>query len=627
MKDFYIKRTNKKIEIFLYCLILLLFLVPFLLINNLIFFEGYDVESNTSVEVGRLKTSNLCYKGFEENLINLNKVKTINTSYRDVYIFPDIENFKCIGKIVDLYIEKDSAEIIIGFNKKVYLYYYNFLVTFIILVFFYLRPIYKKIYFYLFCFLLGYSLLYKYSYLSFDSIGSHPFEIKNDFLFLLIIFFFKNYKNNQVKSIVFIFYLFFNPSLFGILILFIFFANKYSLSNFFMNKKLFFSLPIVFASIRFLSGLSNKTVEIWASLIQDPLTGFSIYPDLQITLTAMNCSDLSFTGNNFLYTGYFLECPVPFYNPLFQFFSISMNLKLMITLFSFLFFIIYLLIYRFLLKQFSENRELIVFTILSPCVNFLFNYGNLDIFTFAIALFALYKFQERWILSTVLIFLIAVNEIHPVGLIFGVLIVSLLRKNYKVLILNSISLFFFIFLLFQDNSEFSVKNQLLNPSQTLNNLDYVGNLGVAYGLSLDIEPILNIFQIQPSLIITLLLIMIAIISVVLFSNKLISTVGNNEYLENGLYVWFIFTIIFSNNSHRLVNFLIIFILIYIKGSNFIKLSVIFSIFLNPNTLIYGQEIANFMSLINRIGIYSIFICFLNQLYRFVFHETSLSKTD
>ena len=78
MKDFYIKRTNKKIEIFLYCLILLLFLVPFLLINNLIFFEGYDVESNASVEVGRLKTSNLCYKGFEENLLNLNKVKILS---------------------------------------------------------------------------------------------------------------------------------------------------------------------------------------------------------------------------------------------------------------------------------------------------------------------------------------------------------------------------------------------------------------------------------------------------------------------------------------------------------------------------------------------------------------------
>ena len=237
----------------------------------------------------------------------------------------------------------------------------------------------------------------------------------------------------------------------------------------------------------------------------------------------------------------------------------------------------------------------------------------------------MYKFQERWILSSVLIFLIAVNEIHPVGLIFGVLIVSLLRKNYKVLILNSISLFFFIFLLFQDNSEFSVKNQLLNPSQTLNNLDYVGNLGVAYGLSLDIEPILSIFQIQPSLIITLLLIMIASIGVMLFSNKLTSTVGNDEYLENGLYIWFIFTIIFSNNSHRLVNFLIILILMYINGSNFLKLSVIFSIFLNPNTLIYGQEIANFMSLINRIGIYFIFIIVLNNLY--IFAKQKIFKTS
>ena len=191
--------------------------------------------------------------------------------------------------------------------------------------------------------------------------------------------------------------------------------------------------------------------------------------------------------------------------------------------------------------------------------------------------------------------------------------------------LNSISLFFFIFLLFQDNSEFSVKNQLLNPSQTLNTLDYVGNLGVAYGVSLDIEPILSIFQIQPSLIITLLLIMIATIGVMLFSNKLTSTVGTDEYLENGLYVWFIFTIIFSNNSHRLVNFLIILILMYINGSNFLKLSVVFSIFLNPNTLIYGQEIANFISLINRIGIYFIFIIVLNNLY--IFAKQKIFKTS
>ena len=617
MKDFLVNRRNKKIEIFLYFFIFVLFLIPLLLMNNLIFFDDYEVESNDTLEVSRLRTSDSCYKGSEENLMALDKVTNINTSYRDVYIFPEIENFKCIGKIVDLYIDEDKSEVIIGFNKKVFLYYYNSLIIFFTLVFFFLKPNYEKIYLYFFTFLLGYSVLYKYSYLNFNSIGSHPFEIKNDFLFLLIIFFFKNFKNNQIKSIVFIFYLFFHPSLFGILILFIFIANKYSLSNFFMNKELFYSLPIIFASIRFLGGLSDKTVELWASLIQDPLTGFSIFPDLQISLTAMNCSDPSFSGNTFLYTGYFLECPVPFYNPLFQFFSININLNLFLSLFSFLFLIIFTIVYRFLLRYFSENRELVVFIILSPCVNFLFNYGNLDIFTFAIGLFVMHKFQEKWFLKTILLFLIAINEIHPVGLIIGVLVISLLRKNYKIFILNSISLFSFIFLLFQDDSEFSVKNQLLNPSETLNNLDYVGNLGVAYGISLDIEPILKIFQIQPSLVITFLLIVLAGIGVALFSNKLISTVVNDEYLENGLYIWFISTMIFSNNSHRLANFLIILILMYIKGSNVLKLAVIFSVFLNPNTLIYGQEIANFMSIINRIGIYFVFIIVLNNLYIFV----------
>lgn len=617
MKDFLINRKNKKIEIVLYFLIFLLFLIPLLLINNLIFFEGYEVETNNTLEVSRLKTLDSCYKGLEENLIALNNATSVNTSYRDVYIFPDIENFKCIGKIVDLYIDEDKSEVIIGFNKKVFLYYYNSLIIFFTLVFFFLKPNYKKIYLYFFCFLLGYSVLYKYSYLNFNSIGSHPFEIKNDFLFLLIIFFFKNYKNNQIKSTVFIFYLFFHPSLFGILILFIFFVNKYSLSNFFMNKKLFYSLPIIFASIRFLGGLSDKTVVLWASLIQDPLTGFSIFPDLQISLTAMNCSDPSFLGNTFLYTGYFLECPVPFYNPLFQFFNIDINLNFLIFFISFLFFIIYSGIYRFFLNYFKNNNEVVVFFMLSPCLNFLFNYGNLDIFTLSIGLVALYKFQERWFLGTVLIFFLAINEIHPLGLILGIIVTSFFKRNFKIFFVNILSLLSFFLVLNQDNSEFSVKNELLNFSQTTDSLDYVGNLGVAYGITLDLQKLLNIFNLEYSLSVGF----IALISlsglVLIFGPRLFKDKVNYDYIENSLLIWFIFSALLSNNSHRLANFIFIIFLIYLSNSKVLKMAVIISLFLNPNTQIYGSEFANFQIVVNRIGIYTLLTFGINHIFQFI----------
>ena len=530
---------NKYIEITLYVLFIFSCLLPILLINNLIFTSGENLNiSDKDLSEHIFTTSEFCYKGSDINLEKIDDIKEFNTSFRDVYIFPEIENIKCIGKVVDLYFENNAAEVIIGFNKKVFLYYFNGLILFSVLIFYLLKINFKKSHYLLFYLFIVYSIYYSTTFLKSQSIGSHPLEFQNEFFFLYLIFFTKKFDNSYIKTGVFIFFLFFHPSLFGILILVIFISENFTLKNNFMNNKLFFSLPVVFSMLRFLSGLDWQFGKVWTSLIQDPLTGLSIYPDLQISLTALKCNVSNFSGHSFLYTGYNLGCPVPFYNPLFQFFNIDINLNFLILFISFLFFMIYCGIYKFFLNYFKNNKEVVVFFMLSPCLNFLFNYGNLDIFTLAIGLLALYKFQDRWFLGTVLIFVIAINEIHPLGLILGIIVTSFFKKNFKIFFVNILSLLLFFLVLNQDSSEFSVKNELLNFSQTTDSLDYVGNLGVAYGITLDLQKLLNIFNLEYSLSIGFIALVSLSVLVLIFGHRLFKNKVNYGYIENSLLIWF-----------------------------------------------------------------------------------------
>ena len=59
-----------------------------------------------------------CDEGYEISLLD----NTFNIIERDLYIFPEIENVKCIGKIIEVY-EGENKALVYGTNKKVYNYF------------------------------------------------------------------------------------------------------------------------------------------------------------------------------------------------------------------------------------------------------------------------------------------------------------------------------------------------------------------------------------------------------------------------------------------------------------------------------------------------------------------------
>ena len=228
-----------------------------------------------------------------------------------------------------------------------------------------------------------------------------------------------------------------------------------------------------------------------------------------------------------------------------------------------------------------------------------------------------------------IILFISINEIHPVGLILGLIIVSIIDKNYKSLTINVLSFSIYIRAIILDDSVYSIKNSLINSSETGIDFSYIGNIGVAYGLLIDNLNLDNLIDIPPVLISFIILVICFLFAPQNSSlNTSFSSIKNNHYIFIPLIVWYLFTLGLANNSYRIVNFLVLFIILFIDGSKFQKLSIVFLIFFTPNSLIYGDLIFYLEILINRVGIYFVgFICVINfkkYLYEFLKSNSRLT---
>ena len=102
---------------------LIIFLIIFVSLIPLLF----QILQPTNSKIIEGEKYQFCDEGYEISLLE----NTFNIIERDLYIFPEIENVKCIGKIIEVY-EGENKALVYGTNKKVY-YYFNLLGSCIIL--------------------------------------------------------------------------------------------------------------------------------------------------------------------------------------------------------------------------------------------------------------------------------------------------------------------------------------------------------------------------------------------------------------------------------------------------------------------------------------------------------------
>ena len=147
------------------------------------------------------------------------------------------------------------------------------------------------------------------------------------------------------------------------MVLVLFVSNDFTFKNTFLKRKLFFYMPIFMSILRLLSGFTDKLNVIWLSLLPDPLTGLTRYNDLQISLTALNCGPIEDFKHQLFFNSNYLSCPVPFYNPLYQFIESSILIERFVNSFSIIYFVIFVFSYIALSNLYTSEKELITLII------------------------------------------------------------------------------------------------------------------------------------------------------------------------------------------------------------------------------------------------------------------------
>lgn len=461
---------------------------------------------------------------------------------------------------------------------------------------------------------------------SYGSSGVNPFEIKYDIFIIFILFFLKKQINNQFLISLLLIFSLIKPSLlvFAIIILFIKFKFKFNFTP--LQNIIFLSLPIIREVIRFISSLSKKYDFIWLSTIQDPISGVQRYPDLWLTLGPLKCQFYENYSTFFYFSDYKLRCPANFYSPVFKYIKFPFEVWNGIRFSSFLFLVLFILIYLNLLKKYPHHNYLVSIFFLTPVMNFLFYAGNLDILTFIIAFLALSDYKKYFVFKSAIILLISLLEIHTVFILLGLLFVAVLNKEIKFIITNLSSIVIFIFFIVKDLSTSSIRSMFFTTSNyDLGSFENVGNQGVGYGVLLDLKQFLILININQYFLILISLILLIFVSLL---NKRVALQSDlkkllsESYMFYGYSFWFICTVLLSNQSYRLANFIPFLFLIYIYSNNTVKYFLLLSITLTPTTQIYGDMFNNLEIFIHRVGLYCLavyittilFVDILNKIF-------------
>jgi len=550
-----------------------------------------------------------CYMGYEE-VSSLDK--KFNIIERDLYIFPEIQNVKCFGKIIEVY-EGENIELVYGTNKKVY-NYFNLLGSSVILFLSFLilhnERLIKNQILAIFCFTL-FSFTTNKIFLSYFDI----FEIFSNFdlfvSFSSTILFFSSLFLYSYKFKIFSIYFFatFNYEYLGIFLLVLLLTSGIKVELGKYEKYTLKILPIYFYLIRYISSLSQNLDFLWRAQFQEAYYGFSRFVDFQGDFFLLNCNKNPDIQYQFKFKEFFLSCPGPAgYGPLRKLISINFDIWNTTLVLAFVVLILILISKILIDKKHPTYLLLISFFFISPPANLIFHHMNPDIFLYSTFVLLMNQFKKREKLVYLILFLFSLWKIHVIGIFFGYFYYSVLNKDYKKLKINSIFIFLISVIYFIDTRITEPLNIPPAPDENWH-----------FGALADAEQLNFIISNSSTFIFYALYISIILLSLfigIYFKDKIVNNFFvSRNYEWYGYVFWFFMCMIYKNQTYRLALFLVLAMYLIINSKNKAFNNVLFLVlFLNPIFTTYDIYTKYLSIFFNRIGIYFMFVVLIALVY-------------
>lgn len=574
------------------------FLIVFLLI--MLFFSFF--RNFNSVEIDSKKYT---FCNLEINLL----IESYNAEIieQDLYIYPDVENLKCIGKIINYYNDKNLT-LIFATNKKLY-NFINLTYSTIYIIFSYLlikyRPnLFNKLLIFsnyvLFSFLINYIFVSRFNF---------NFLFKNLEIFISFfstLLFFGSLIFQNKKIIIFSFYFFstFNYEYFGIyalcVLLFISFKKMDRLET-----KLIYFLPIYFYGLRYFATFSEKFDLLWKFQFQKSYFGYSRFIDFQGDFFLLNCNKDNTISYQIKFKETILNCPEIYgYGPLRKLIALDFNIWKAVLIVSFFVLFLSLITKNEIANKYKNHQLLVTLFFISPPVNVLIHHMNPDVIYFSTLVILFKRFRENHLVLAIILSIYSLWKIHILGIIFGLVVFFFLKNDVRKVLIYMVSILFSLIVYYFDTKYTEPLKIPPAPDENWH-----------FGIFADTEKITGLFGINSQLSFYIIYFTFIILSILLAlkNRKLIvdKIVIDKNFEFFGFVFWFFLCMVYKNQTYRLglFIFLILYLSIGIKD-NFLKKLIYFSIFLNPIFYTYSS-LSKYISItLNRASLYLVFILLL-----------------
>ena len=353
-------------------------------------------------------------------------------------------------------------------------------------------------------------------------------------------------------------------------ILFLFFV-KYEIEVTKIFKTLtYIYVFLFFTVVRLLPIINKNYLPMWNRIAQQNYLigdGYflseDIFLDLQLTLFSMSCNTNQFTYKIRYSSDYLnskiLTCPYETpYGHVLNFIKINENIWESTIIVGITLLFLFFLVYLDIVKNF-EGKKFILCTLLfvSPPVNFLLFRLNIDIFIFFIIYLFIFKLGDKFLIKTTALFVTTLLKFYTISIIFFDLVYNILLKRYRysltsaAIFIASISYLLF----FDSNTDFL--DWFNKPIES--NLNF--------GIFNDALYLSEIFGVSWFINFCCLALLILGFTFIIPESKISHNLNENEL---GIMTLFLTMAIFSNFDYRLV-----FLLLLIKPFLFKKINLSF----------------------------------------------------
>lgn len=529
------------------------------------------------------------------------------TSYRFIDAYPNINNLQCLGKIIEIWKSDITGEyhFLYGTNQKLYesinIIFNIFLLCFIIILYF--SDAWKKLrilaagLFVYFNYLLNMFFQIDNTFSSFVSDQSTLILITSSaFLFFQLF-----YKNNLLFILGIYFFIIFNYEYFGIYIVFSYILTKFDYQFTKTEKRFFNLLPFIFFVSRIITALSENFNLFWSRMFQSTYRGYSRFIDLQSDFLVLKChTDMNSSHKiNFIEVTNICEDTIG-YGPIRKIIPLYGDVWISVIVAVIILFTLLLVQHRDLLNRYPRETIFITLVFMSPPLNLLIHLMNPDMFYLAFLYFVLRNYKKYPLIFSLIIYVFSLWKIHAVGILFGLLLLSLIKRDRSISKIN-------IFFLFSTIVTYLIDVRTTEPLSIPASPDERMGFGILHD-SIQLTKFTN-FNNQNDIIFFLTLIILTVLIFSYFLNRRFdfdTIVGFKTYEIYGVAFWFFLSMIYQNQSYRLPLFIVLMVQVYKVSFPLVKFSVIFALFLNPvfiSNYIFFEKLT---LLTNRFGLYVVF---------------------